>query len=52
MSDEHKANEDYAMEILLRDFQVVLFATCLGSLILGLPLAWNLLWHLKVRLSN
>ena len=49
---EQNSNEDYAMEILLRDFQVVLFAICLGSLIMGLPLAWNLLWHLKVKLSN
>ena len=52
MSGKQNTNEDYAMDILLRDFQVVLFAICLGSLILGLPLAWNMLWHLKVRLSN
>ena len=26
---------------------VALFSVCIGSLVLGLPLAWNVLWHLK-----
>ena len=42
----------YAMEVLIRDHRVVLISVSLGSLILGLPLAWNMLWHLKARFSN
>ena len=39
--------EGYAMEVLFRDHHVTLFCVSLGSLILGFPLAWNVLWHLK-----
>ena len=49
MSDEQDTEESYAMEILLRDHHVVLLVMCFGSLILGVPLAWNMLWHLRVR---
>ena len=44
--------EAYAMEVLFRDHYFALFSVHLGSLILGLPLAWNVLWHLKERFSN
>ena len=44
--------EAYAMEVLFRDHHVALISVSLGSLILGLPLAWNMLWHLKARLLN
>ena len=39
----------FAMEVLFRDHQVFLFSVSLGSLILGVPLAWNSLWNLRVR---
>ena len=44
--------ESYALEELLTDHQVAVFCVCLCSLILGTPLAWNVLWHLKERFSN
>ena len=51
--DNRTAQEDlakgYAMEALIEDYHVALFFVCLGSLILGVPLAWNMLWHLKER---
>ena len=49
---EGNFTEGYAMEVLFRDHQVALFSVSLGSLILGLPLAWNSLWNLKARLSS
>ena len=44
----------YAMEVLLTQHpqaRVALFWVILGSLILGVPLAWNVLWHLNVSFS-
>ena len=44
----------YAMEVLLTHHpqaRVALFWVILGSLILGVPLAWNVLWHLNVSFS-
>ena len=41
----------FAMEPLMRDYHVALFLVCLASLIVGIPLVWNMLWHLKVRTS-
>ena len=38
-----------SIEVLFRDHHLALFSACLVSLILGLPLAWNKLWHLRVR---
>ena len=43
--------DGYAMEVLFRDHHVILICICLGSLILGVPLAWNALWHLKARFA-
>ena len=48
MSDEQGTKESYAMEFLFRDHYVVLIVICFGSLILGVPLSWNMLWHLQV----
>ena len=49
---EDNLPDGYAMEELIRDHHVALFCVCLGSLILGLPLAWNILWHLRVRFHH
>ena len=49
MSDEQDTKESYAMEFLYRDHYVVLIVICFGSLILGVPLSWNMLWHLQVN---
>ena len=48
MSDEQDTKESYAMEFLYRDHYVVLFVICFGSLVFGVPLSWNMLWHLQV----
>ena len=52
ISAEDNLPDGYAMEELIRDHHVALFCVCLGSLILGLPLAWNILWHLRVRFHH
>ena len=39
--------EGYAMEVIFSQHCSALFVVILGSLILGVPLAWNILWHLK-----
>ena len=52
MSAQEDVDEGYAMEVLVRDHYVALLVVNLGSLVLGLPLAWNTLWNLKVRYSN
>ena len=52
MSVQENVDEGYAMEVLVRDHYVALLVVNLGSLALGLPLAWNTLWNLKVRISN
>ena len=40
------------MEDLFKEHNLALLCIILGSLVFGLPLAWNVLWHLKVGLSN
>ena len=52
MSAQEDVDEGYAMEVLVRDHYVALLVVNVGSLALGLPLAWNTLWNLKVRTSN
>ena len=45
----------YAMEVLLTHHpqaRVALFCVILGSLILGVPLAWNVLWHLRASYTT
>ena len=50
-AQENMAN-GFALEALIEEHNVALVIVCLGSLILGVPLAWNVLWHLKESLSN
>ena len=52
MSAQENVDEGYAMEVLIRDHYVALLVVNVGSLALGLPLAWNTLWNLKVRILN
>ena len=40
------------MEDLFKEHNVALLCIILGSLVFGLPLAGNVLWHLKAGLSN
>ena len=40
------------MEDLFKEHNVALLCIILSSLVFGLPLAWNVLWHLKAGLSN
>ena len=47
--DQHRG---YAMEVLIREHYVALFCVNIGSLAMGLPLAWNTLWNLKERISK
>ena len=54
--DNITAQEDmsrgFALEALIEEHHVALVIVCLGSLILGLPLVLNVLWHLKESISN
>ena len=52
MSAQENLDQCYAMEVLIRDHYVALLVVNVGSLALGLPLAWNTLWNLKVRIST
>ena len=42
------AHHEHSMGQLLVDHSTALSAVCLASLILGLPLSVNMLWHLRV----
>ena len=44
--------ETLTVEDLLKDHQIAVFIMCSSCVVLGLPLAWNVLWHLKERLTN
>ena len=50
--DNHTARqnitEEYAFEELFHDHRGTLFIVSLASIFLGLPLAGNTLWHLRV----
>ena len=54
--DNNTAQQDvlkgFALEALIEEHHVALVIVCLCSLILGVPLGWNVLWHLKESLSN
>ena len=53
-SDQENTTACYAMEVLLTQdpqARVALFCVILGSLILGVPLAWNVLWNLNASYS-
>ena len=41
----------YAFKELFGDHYVALLNVSVCTLILGSPLMWNVLWHLKVRIS-
>ena len=45
-------SKGFALEALIEEHSVALVIVCLGSLILGLPLVLNVLWHLKESISN
>ena len=48
ITEEGPAVRAHSMGPLLENHQSVLSATCFVSLILGFPLAINMLWHLQV----
>ena len=50
--DNSSHYETFTVEDLLKDHQIAVFIMCLSCVVLGLPLAWNVLWHLKERLTN
>ena len=52
ISAQEDVTKGFALEALIEEHNVALVIVCLGSLILGVPLAWNVLWHLKESLSN
>ena len=41
-----------AFGVLIEEQRVLIFCILIISLILGLPLQWNILWNLRVRLLN
>ena len=43
---------EHAMRDILSDHQIALLTTCIASVILGLPLTINMLWHLQVANNN
>ena len=45
-------SKGFALEALVEEHSVALVIVSLGSLILGLPLVLNVLWHLKESISN
>ena len=45
-------NKECEMEDLFKEHNVALLCVSLVSLVFGLPLASNVLWHLKAGLSN
>ena len=49
---QEDVTKGFALEALIEEHHVALVIVCLGSLILGVPLAWNVLWHLKESFSN
>ena len=40
------------MKTFLSDYQIALSTICIGSILLGLPLMTNMLWHLQVANNN
>ena len=45
---EHGTVQEHSMGQVMENHQIVLSVTCLVSLVLGFPLAINMLWHLQV----
>ena len=48
MESSNDSKVGHSMEHHLTDHQVPLSLVCLISLLFGVPLAWNMLWHLRV----
>ena len=48
MESSNDTKIGHSMEHHLTDHQVPLSLVCLISLLFGVPLAWNMLWHLRV----
>ena len=42
----------HGMKTFLSDYQIALSTICIGSILLGLPLMTNMLWHLQVANNN
>ena len=49
MEHENSSSSSYAMQAPMENHQVALTAICAGSVVLGVPLAINALWHLQGR---
>ena len=47
ISAQEDMSKGFALEALIEEHSVALVIVCIGSLILGLPLVLNVLWHLK-----
>ena len=47
ISGQEDMSKGFALEALIEEHSVALVIVCIGSLILGLPLVLNVLWHLK-----
>ena len=47
-SPSEAKTDDHCMALLMQSYRVTLMVICVGSLILGLPVAYGMLWHLRV----
>ena len=47
-TDHEKSEEGCAVEVIFENHHLLLCAACIFSLILGIPLVLNVLWHLQV----
>ena len=43
-----EAQEDHCMALLVQGYRVPLLVICVTSLILGSPVVFGMLWHLRV----
>ena len=41
-------SQDHSMALLMHGYRVTLMVICVGCLILGIPVAYGMLWHLRV----
>ena len=49
-TDHEKIEEGCAVDVAFENHHLLLSTACTISLVLGIPLVCNVLWHLKVRL--
>ena len=52
MESSNDSKVGHSMENNLLDHQLPLSLVCFISLLFGVPLAWNMLWHLRVATSG